>query len=73
LNIAEGDGGRQQKIDDEFPPPPDVIDALSGWKGIEFVDARCGVAVIFGRRHDAISAIAGVKGSDADHQSDNEV
>jgi hypothetical protein len=68
LNIAEGDGGRQRKIDAEFPLPPDVIDALLGLKGIEFVDDRCRVTVIFGRWHNAIFAVACVKDGDADHQ-----
>jgi hypothetical protein len=73
LNIAEGDGGRQRKIDGEFPPPPDVIDALSGLKGVEFVDDRGRVAVIFGGRHDAIFPVPGVKDGDADHQRGGEV
>jgi hypothetical protein len=37
------------------------------------MDDRCGVAVIFGRRHDAIFAVAGMKDGDADHQGGCEV
>ncbi len=50
-----------------------MIDALSGLKGFELVDARCGVAVIFGRRHDAIFPVPGVKDGDADDQGGGEV
>jgi hypothetical protein len=39
LNIPEGDGERQRKIDAEFPPSPDVIDVPSGLKGVEFMNA----------------------------------
>jgi hypothetical protein len=73
LTIAEGDGGRQRKINGEFPPPPDVIDAPSGLKWVEFVDDRCGVAVIFGRRHDAVFAVASMKEGDADLQRGCEI
>jgi hypothetical protein len=73
LNIAEGDGGRQRKFGVGIPPPPDVIDAPSGLKGVEFVDDGGGVTVIFGRRHDAVFAVAGMKDGDADHQRGGEV
>jgi hypothetical protein len=51
-----------------FPPPLVVTGAPAGLEGIEFKDDRGRVAVIFGRPHDAVFAVAGVKGGDADHQ-----
>lgn len=37
------------------------------------MDDRCGVIVIFGRRHDAVFAVASIKDGDADHQRGGKV
>jgi len=53
--------------------PPGVTVAPSGLEGVELVDDGGGIAIIFGGRHDAEFAVAGLEDGDRDHQGGGEV
>jgi hypothetical protein len=57
-------GGSENPV--RISAPPGLAVAPSGLEGVEFVDDGGGIAVIFGGRHDAEFAVAGLKGGDAD-------
>ena len=64
-------GGSENPV--RISAPPGVSAAQSGLEGVELMNDGGRIAIIFGGRHEAEFAVAGLEDGDADHEGGGEV